>query len=225
MKEATKVPTDIQRLIRTGRVLEDEKTLESYGMQAATTIHLLIAQDFNSDFDDEKWTVPGLTMTDEEHQSFLLLLKQTAKTAKLEPLQVASLLLQTEKLLTPKQARAVGVILKAECGTGRDPFNFVFCSQLPASFISDIARWTSIGYSLKNEFWDDCNDACSWANATFKADPNKKTYREALETKGDAPIQVMKLNWYKSYDSSWIQMAKAEKMFSVTLTKKATKKS
>ena len=169
-----------RRQPRPGRCMlarnETDPLSEDY--EAATSRRL----SHNDAFCDAAWTTPRITLLPLEERGLLAAItKMAANAAPLHGSDIAAILLDTERVLTPRQARAVHAILKRNpVVRERDPINFCCTATLIASFLSSPEQWNAIEYEKRQRFWDDGNTACSWANSGMPMKAGRPTYAEAL---------------------------------------------
>ena len=131
------------------------------------------------DFSDAAWAVPRVTLSPSEERALLTTLGKMANgSTPLHGTDIAMCLLETERLLTPRAAKAVlNAIEKSVLldGGGIDPVIII------ASFLTKPKLWQSFGFFERHRVWSDRKDACVWATTTLPSRaPCKPLYAEAL---------------------------------------------
>jgi hypothetical protein len=133
------------------------------------------------DFSDAAWSVPNVTLLAHEEKVLLATLCKMANNGgnTLHGADIAKVLLEAERLLTPRQAKAVFDAIKHKVVADWRRVE-VNPAILVASFLTKPEDWQSIHYATRNKFWSDGYDACSWANTCLKPTLGKPTYAAAL---------------------------------------------
>ena len=134
------------------------------------------------DRDETTWVEEGITASADEFRQleaimscFVASCVLFGKTESLKLSLVAEVLLESRRLLTPHQAKALYLLLKRAAGAERSESTtngrrWALVGQaglltLLAGFLSDPERWCAIPHSDRQAFWPDDNGECFWANS------------------------------------------------------------
>lgn len=118
-------------------------------------------------FHNSLWQLPGVTLTDAMFTRVLATLRRMAKQ-QMNPIEVADLLLNLERLITPKMGAAICKTLDANAVV-REHAERRHCFPFPAlvaSFLTDPLRFVDIAHPCTLSMcWDDHLSGCVWGNA------------------------------------------------------------
>ena len=136
-------------------------------------------------FLDATWAIEGVTMEAGRFANFLQTLRTYVCNAlkagtQLSCADIAAFFLETERLFTPSQGQAVSKALFDANVLARDQHGMTL-SVLVASFLSDTTRWAAIPFDERQQFWNDGNSGCSWANSDDGHDRNRREITDSTE--------------------------------------------
>jgi hypothetical protein len=134
------------------------------------------------DFSDAAWAVPRVTLSPSEERALITTLGKMANgSTPLHGTDIAMCLLETERLLTPRAAKAVFNAIEKSVFLDSGGNHDIDTVIIIASFLTKPKLWQSFDFFERNEVWSDQKDACKWARTWLPSRaPCKPLYAEAL---------------------------------------------
>ena len=136
--------------------------------------------------DEASWSEKGVTFRECEMARLTRVMTSLCKMVTsgradtLNLSDVANVLLESRKLLTPHQGKALHVQLLPHVKNQPAMDGNGGLLAVLSAFLSDPKRWHDIGYEKRHNIWNDQRDACSWFTYDRPGAGKQPSYGDAL---------------------------------------------